>query len=415
MQAITHTVNPLGWLSCKMLRFIWPGCMTSGLNGFSLRDVPRPALPGPDWVLLRTRMGGICGSDLSIAYQKHPPNSILQAYCSQPMALGHENLALVEEAGEAVDDNWVGRRVVVDPTLACTDRGTEPPCARCAAGEYGACENFSGDRGGVAGLPPATSIGYTYRTGGSWGEYFVAHQSRLFAVDAAIPDEQAVVIDPLACSLHGVLRADLEDVETLLIYGAGIIGLGAIACLRALGYEGNIDVIGKHTFLRDIAVEYGADEYVILPKSNRGRAEAIAVRTDATVQRARFGNYMLSGGYDLTVDCIGSSRSTNEVLRWTRARGQVVMLGTLMESTLDLTPLWFRELHIVGAYGRQSEHFNGGRKDTYAIIHDWMREGVLRPERLLTHTFKLRDYRAALKTAMNKARYQAIKVAFDMR
>ena len=199
------------------------------------------------------------------------------------------------------------------------------------------------------------------------------------------------------------------------MYGAGILGLGTIACLRALGYEGRIDVLDRHRFLKDIVTQQGADDYFILPKPNRQRFEEIASRTGATIQRARFGNYMLSGGYDVIVDCVGTTGSVTEALKWTRARGQVVMLGTLQTGTVDLTPLWFRELSVIGTYGRQLEHYEGQRANTYKIVHDWMVEGKISPDGLLTHTFRLPEYKKALKTVIHKGQTHSIKVAFDFR
>ena len=127
---------------------------------------------------------------------------------------------------------------------------------------------------------------------------------------------------------------------------------------------------------------------------------------------------MLSGGYDLVIDCVGSRQSIEECLKWTRARGQVIMLGTLQRATMDLTPLWFRELKLLGAYGRQLESFPLGteqRTNTYQIVLDWIKEGRLPLEGLLTHTFRIEDYQQALRVAMSKGRYSAVKVAFDFR
>jgi threonine dehydrogenase-like Zn-dependent dehydrogenase len=404
MQALVYKINPVGWATCKWMRFLWPGCRMGRLNGFSLRNIPEPDPPGPDWVRVKTRLGGICGSDIALVLQKQPANSMLQSFCSVPMVLGHENVGEVD-----------GRRVVVEPTLSCVVRGTDPMCPRCEAGEYGACENFSGAMGGSANLPAGTSIGYNARTGGSWGEYFVAHKSQLLFVDDLVTDEQAIMIDPMACSLHALLRADLEGVQSVLVYGAGVLGLGTIGCLRALGYRGRIEVVDLCDYMSDQVSRLGADDFFIPAAGNRERFEEIASRTGSTLQRARFGNYMLSGGYDMLVDCVGTARSVNDVLRWTRARGQVIMLGTLQSASVDLTPLWFRELKIIGTYGRQLEHFEGGRVNTYGIVHDWMVSGKLSADGLLTHLFPLREYKKAFRAAIYKPASKSIKVAFDMR
>ncbi|MCK4275996.1 MAG: alcohol dehydrogenase catalytic domain-containing protein, partial [Phycisphaerae bacterium] len=140
MRAVFYHVNPVGWLTCKWLKHLWPGCVLSRLGGVSVRRVDPPELVGDDWVRIRTLLGGVCGSDLAVLAQRHPPGSFLQAYSSMPLMLGHENVGVVSEAGPAVDKDWVGKRVCVEPTLCCSVRGIDPPCPRCQAGEFGACE-----------------------------------------------------------------------------------------------------------------------------------------------------------------------------------------------------------------------------------------------------------------------------------
>jgi len=385
------------------------------MNGLSLRDVPPPELPADDWVRVRTLMAGVCGSDLALIAQKQPPNSILQAYSTLPTIFGHENVAVVEHVGPAVDKSWIGKRVCVDPTLCCQVRGIEPPCRRCAAGQYGACENFAADGQGRAGLPPGTSIGYCGRTGGAYSEYFVAHESQLYPVPDELSDEQAVLTDPIACSLHAVLRVDLSQARHVLVYGAGVLGLGVIAALRAVGYQGSIDALNRSSYLKDTAESLGANEFLQLPSDRRARFEAVAARTGASVKRARFGNYTLSGGYDVVFDCVGSQRSINESMKWTRSRGQVAMIATGHGGRLDVTPLWFTELTIVGAYGRELESFEGRRVGTYELTHEMMVSGKLPVGKLLTHIFRIEQYKQAFEVGLNKAKYAAIKVAFDLR
>ena len=413
MQALIYSINPIGWGTCKWLSYLWPGCLVSRLGGLSLRRMDRPSLPGDDWVLVRTRMGGICGTDVAILAQKQPPNSILQAFSSSPFLLGHENVAVVTEVGPAVDSEWLGRRVCVEPTLCCQVRGIDPPCRPCREGRFSACQSFGSDGAGTAGLPPGTSIGYNSRTGGSFGEYFVAHVSRLVPVPDELSDEQALLTDPVACSLHAVLRADLTRAESVLVYGTGTLGLGLIAALRAIGFAGRIDALEQCGYLRAFAEKLGADWFYQLPRSARQRFEAVAERTGGLAHRVRFGNYMLSGGYDVVFDCVGSAASTNETLKWTRGRGQVVFVATGHGGRIDLTPVWFRELDIHGAFGRQVERHDGRDIGTYELVHELMRSGKIDVSGMVTHTFPLSEYRRALGVAMNKAAHQAIKVAFD--
>ena len=91
------------------------------------------------------------------------------------------------------------------------------------------------------------------------------------------------------------------------------------------------------------------------------------------------------------------------------------MLGTLQGAVPDLTPLWFQELEIIGAWGRQMEHYAGGRVNSYKLVLDLITAGKIAPEGLLTHTFRIEDYRKGLEVGMYKPQYQSIKVAFDFR
>ena len=415
MRAILYKVNPVGHATCLWLRNFWQGCLRSRLNGLRLREVAPPELPGDEWVRVRTLLGGICGSDIGVIAQKQPPNSILQAFSSQPMALGHENVAVVEEVGKGVDDSWVGRRVAIEPSLGCEARGIDPPCRRCRAGEYSVCEKFGDDAGGAYHMPPGRGIGYNARTGGSWGEVFVAHRSQLVGVPDELDDEQALLTDPIACGLHAVLRVDLREAANILVYGTGVLGLGVIAALRALGYAGKIDALGRSAYLEPRALAFGADAYLRLPPQRRGRFAAIAERTGGSFHRARFGNYMLMGGYDAVFECVGSAQAVTESLKWARARGQVVLLSTARGGGVDLTPVWFRELSMVGASGRQIEHVDGREVNTYQLAHEMMTSGKIPVAGLLTHKFPLGEYRRALAVAMNKSKHQAIKVALDFR
>ncbi|MFB3891207.1 MAG: zinc-binding dehydrogenase [Phycisphaerae bacterium] len=415
MKAIFYNPSPAGWVACQLLKRFWRGCLLTGLNGLTLRQTPVPELPGDDWVRVRTLLGGLCGTDLAIIAQKQRPDSILQAFSSMPMMLGHENVALVEDVGPAADPSWRGRRVCVEPTLGCTARGIEPPCERCRAGQFGACENFGASGAGRYKLPAGTSIGYNSRTGGSFGPFFVAHLSQLVPVPEGVSDEAAVLTDPAACSLHAVLRCDLSDASRVLVYGAGVLGLGVIAALRAVGFAGRIDALDTAGYLEKLALKMGASQMLRLPSKGPARFEAVAARTGATVQRVRFGNLMLSGGYDAAFDCVGSPQSIQECLKWTRARGQMVMVGTGDGIGADLTAIWFRELTVLGAYGRQFENTAAGRIGTYQLVHKFMAEGKLDLACLLTHKFPFVEYRKAFAVSLAKARHQAVKVALDFR
>jgi len=412
MKGLVYGVNPIGWATCKWLRHLWPGCLRSRVNGLALKELDPPPLPGDDWVRCRTVLGGICGTDVAILRQRQPPDSFLQAYSTLPSVLGHENVSVVEEVGPSVDRSWLGRRVTVDPGLHCRVRGIDPPCRACRAGELGACENFGAAGAGRYGLPAGSCLGYCAPLGGSWGERFVAHASQLADVPDALSDRQAVLTDPLACSLHAVLRADVPEGGHVLVYGSGMLGLGVVWALRETGWCGTIDVAARHDHQATAAEDLGADAVLRLPASDAERFDAIAERTGGRVVRARFGNRMLSGGYDAVFECVGARRTLTDSLKWTRPVGRTIMLSTGHGRGTDLTSVWFSELTVLGVSGRAEETFRGRTAHTYAFAHELMSSGR-DVSGLLTHTFALSDYRSALDVAMNKGVHRSIKVAFE--
>jgi len=415
MKALVYKINPLAWATCYWLKHFWRGCLIARVSGLALRDVAPPPLRTDQWVRVRTCLAGICGTDLAILTQRQPPSSILQAFSSQPIMMGHENVGVVEEVGRGVAPSWVGKRVCVDPTLSCIPRGIDPPCEPCQNGAEGTCENLADKGNGLAKLPPGTGIGYNNATGGTYGEQFVAHVSQLNEIPEQVTDEQAALADSLACGVHAVLRANLTGHERVLVYGLGAIGLSVVTALRATGFRGHVDALGRHAYLADHARDMGADAFLQLPKSRRERFEAIAQRTGGRAQRVRLGNRMLIGGYDVVFECVGVAAALTEALKWTRADGTVVLLGSSGGKRPDLTPVWFRQLRIIGVHGRHQETFEGQQMGSYPLTLALIAQGRLNTHGMLTHTFPLSDYRSAFDVAMNKARHQAIKVAFDFR
>ena len=106
-----------------------------------LREVDTPSLVGDDWMVLRTRLCGICGSDAKqvlLDYEDEVDN-VMTALISFPQVLGHEVVATVESVGSTVTDLGPGRRVLLYPSLGCGPRGIDPVCPACTAGDFSLC------------------------------------------------------------------------------------------------------------------------------------------------------------------------------------------------------------------------------------------------------------------------------------
>jgi threonine dehydrogenase-like Zn-dependent dehydrogenase len=193
-----------------------------------------------------------------------------------------------------------------------------------------------------------------------------------------------------------------------LVVGAGTVGILTLLALRELTGAGRITVVAKHRGQRDLARRMGATD-VVTPGEAVGslRRSSRAFR----VQPER-GQAFLLGGVDVAYECVGSSDSLDLALRTTRAGGRVVLAG-LPVAGADLTPVWFRELDVVGAYASGTEDVDGGRRRTFDLAIELATEVDL--DALVGAAYPLGSWREAIDHAMSAGRLGTAKVAFDPR
>ena len=370
----------------------------------TVADVSEPSLPGERWVRIRTRLGGICGSDLNVITLKASP--MTSPFSSFPFVLGHENVGDVVEVGSAVRSVGVGDRVVANPLLCCEPRGVEPPCTQCVAGNHSRCAHFTD---GV--LPPGMLVGTTRGTGGSWGEQFVAHESQLLRVPDALSDEEAVLVEPLACSVHAA-RANLpEPGARVLVIGAGSIGLLTTAALSALAREVTLTVLARHEFQAEHARRLGAVRVV---RSGGDYFGALAEAGQSRLLEPIIGRPMgTGGGFDYTFVCVGGTRAMDDALRLARPGGTIVLLGNVSTlNGLDWTPVWLKELTVRGSLCYGVHAHGGAAQNAFAEAASLIASGRAPVRPLVTATFPLGEYRRALDAALDRGTARSVKVAF---
>lgn len=340
MRAIQYVKSVPRYLTARWLGPRWNGLYTSPLGCLRLAEMPAPALPGDRWVRVRPLLAGICGSDLATLTAQGSP--YFSPFTSCPFVLGHEVVGQVEEVGAGVADLRAGQRVVLQPPLHCQVRGIEPPCAACARGDLQHCLNLT--RGCIS---AGIQTGFCRDTGGGWSGGFVAHELQLHRVPDELADEAAVLVEPFACCLHAAARAPLADDKTVLVLGCGTIGALSVAAIRALDSRCRLVVVAKHAHQQALARRLGADVvvgtgalYADLPPVLRAES-----------YRPELGRPVWLGGADVTFDCIGSERSIDDALRFTRGRGAVILVGMpAVPRGVDWTAIWHKELVVQGAY-----------------------------------------------------------------
>jgi threonine dehydrogenase-like Zn-dependent dehydrogenase len=401
MLALRYHYSIPRYLLAKVLSRFWPRRFFPGLAPVKLEQVPFSS-PHPDWIILRSRLCGICGSDLNLL--KSEESYLLEPYASFPAVLGHEVVAEVVEAPAGTE--WrAGDRVVLDPLLSCQARGL-PPCSFCSQGRYNLCENFT--RGELA---PGVNIGFHRQVGGGMAEYLAAPPFNLIRVPESLPDEAAVLTDSLASALYPLLENFPPDRATVVIYGAGIVGQHLIRLVRILESQARLVAVARYPFQKDLARAGGAD-LVLLKPSRRELGEAVG----AAFLPTTLGGGNLEGGAHLFFDCVGSRESLQEGLLSLRGQGTYVLVGTAGHMPgVDFSSLWFRELRLTGSLMYAYNLFQGRRVRTYQLAVDLLARGDYPVQGLLTHILPLQDFRQAFRIAFDKSRHRCVKVALDLR
>lgn len=204
--------------------------LVRSLTDISLQTAETPT-PGPDEVLVRSTVVGICGSDMHAASGHHP-------FMPLPYQPGHEVVGVVEAVGENVDSKLRGQRVVIEPNIGC---GT---CEQCLDGEYNICD---------------TLVVFGCQTpGGMTTAGFTILADRVIPLPDSLSDLWASLIEPFATPLHAVRRAGDLTGKRVVVFGAGPIGQFASQAAQAAGAD-TVVVADILPSKRDRALRLGAD------------------------------------------------------------------------------------------------------------------------------------------------------------
>jgi threonine dehydrogenase-like Zn-dependent dehydrogenase len=377
----------------------------AGIGPLQLLDAQAPELPGPDWFHLRPLLSGICGSDLATLDGRS--SRYFEDLVSFPFVPGHEVVGVLDEGGvdHAGTPLEPGSRAVIEPVLGCAPRSIAPLCHQCAEGHTGLCGNVA-----FGALEPGLQTGFCTDTGGGWSAVdLCAHRSQLHAVPTDFSDEDAVMVEPTACAVHAALSAGVETDDVVAVIGAGTLGLATVAALTRVVRPAapcTVMVGAKYAHQRELAESLGADH--VVPPGQLARA--VRRRAGSLVVAGR-----LTDGADVVFDCVGSSESLTEALAMVRPRGRVVLVGMPGRVSVDLAPLWHRELQLVGAYAYGEERTGDPvtPRRTFEVAIDLV--GAAGLGRLVSAAYPLERYEEAIAHAGAAGRRGAVKVVFDLR
>ncbi|KAI0634581.1 L-threonine 3-dehydrogenase [Trametes polyzona] len=303
-----------------------------GANNVRLEDIPEP-VAGRTQVKVKVAWCGICGTDLH--YYKHdpamPPTATEpHAVTGEklPVVLGHEFSGTIVELGSAVDKSKyaVGQNVAVEPLNCCN----QPDCVGCSSSDT---RNL---------CPRIAVVGFS-GGGGGLSEYVVVDQKMTHILPPNVSLEVGALVEPLAVAWRSVKKAKVKAGDTVLILGAGPIGIFVLKCAQLFGAAW-VGVSGRGSKRCALARTYGAS--AVYDVSTAG-TDVVAETLKATNGR----------GADVVVDCAGVQSSLDVALKAARPGGRIMNVAAWTESpTIDLNLMLFKELVLDNSLTYSAEH-----------------------------------------------------------
>ena len=323
-----------------------------GPNQIAIEDVPRPR-PKKTEAIVKVVACGVCGTDVHILAGEFPVR--------YPCIPGHESFGVVDEVGGEVTGVKTGDMVAIDPAVTCNS------CYFCAQNKQNHCENWNA----IGGSLP-----------GAYAEYVAVPQSNLFPASFSDPGV-GVLVEPLACVIYGQERARLAIGDSVLIFGAGPIGLLHLQLSLRAGAS-VADVVDLNPERLELARMLGARHCV------SGRNEKLAEALRDLEPR----------GYDLVIDATGSTRALKSAIPRVKNSGKLLIFGVCPEGEkIEISPfdVYRRDLSILGSFSIRR---------TFLSALRMIEGGHLQLDALVGERYRLEDLPRALdrmaKGATNK-------------
>lgn len=319
--------------------------LLSEYNKLQVAELPRPE-PGPDELLIEVAACGICGSDVH-GYDGSTGRRI------PPIVMGHEAAGVVRAVGSQVQDFAPGERVTFDSTVFCG------ACEYCREGDVNLCDDRE-----VIGV----SCG-EYRRAGAFAEFLTVPAHIAYHIPDELSFPEAAMLEAVAVALHGVALSELKGDETVLVIGAGMIGLLLLQAAQTFGLG------SSHVFISDVdetrlalAVEMGAQETFLA--SGDTLVREIMQRTQGR-------------GVDVVLEAVGREETIATGIDCVRKGGTVVLVGNISPKiSLPLQKVVSRQIRLQGSCASAGE---------YPEAMDLIASGKIRVGPLITAVAPLGD------------------------
>ncbi len=331
---------------------------------FEYCDFPDPA-PGDDDVLVRVKACGICGSDVQGSTGKTGRRI-------PPLVMGHESAGVVEKVGRNVNGFAEGDRVCFDSTVYCNK------CDSCRDGFFNRCRMRQ-----VLGVSTPD-----FKRHGAFAEYVAVPSWIVFKIPDNLSFVNAALLEPTSIGMHAANRAPISRDDTVVIIGAGTIGLFILQACKLRG-AGKIIVSDINEFRLQKAKELGADKLINPLKSDL--KEIIFKET---------GNK----GTNVTFEAVGFSSTFQEAVSVTKMGGYLVAVGNLERNIeINLQELVSRELTFSGSYASSGEFHD---------CIDLVASGKINVEPLISDVLPLKDGPGAFKRLL-EAKENLLKIVLE--
>lgn len=301
-----------------------------------LIDLAKPQ-PSEDELLIRIHSCGICGSDVH-GYDGSTGRRL------PPIVMGHEAAGIIEAVGTEVSDFRPGQRVTFDSTVFCGQ------CFFCHRGQVNLC-----DRREVIGVSTAS-----FRRMGAFAEYVTVPARIAYALPDELPFSHAALIEAVSVAVHAVSLSGIEPEDSVVVVGAGMIGLLALQAARTAG-AGEVYVIDLDQSRLELARSLGATE--VLNSRDCAVWDAVLELTNGR-------------GADAALECVGAAASVKTAVESVRKGGTVTLVGNVSPTIeIGLQSIVTRQIRLQGSCASSGE---------YPACISLMSRGAIRVDPLLT-------------------------------
>ena len=328
---------------------------------FEIQEREKP-VPKAGEVVVHVKAAGICGSDI------HPYMGDGIERRQPGIIMGHEASGEVDSVGEGVTQWKPGDRVIINPQTCCHE------CEMCRTGNYHLCDNM-------------LLIGSSMRTfkDGAMCEYIAMPADQLFKLPDNVTFDQGSLLDPLGNAVHLVNRANVKLGDTVVVIGAGTIGLLTMQTARLAGAT-KVIAIDLDDKKLAIAKQLGVD-YTVNSKSENAEEKVK--------------EYTNGRGADVVIEAVGIGVTYNLAMSIVKKKGTVIALGFAQaEINFKLKPFVYNEIDFLGTTGYASE---------CQTTIDYLASGRINTDLIITHTFPLEQVNDGFQVLVNRD-ITAIKV-----